>query len=68
MTRKINVKIGDQVELISWKDTMSKATSGSHGIVVDIDVEQELIWIDWETGERLALLHGVDKYKKLEKK
>lgn len=67
MTSKIQIKIGDRIELIFWKDTMSRATTGTQGSVVDIDLEQDLIWVKWDTGERLALLKGIDKYKKIEK-
>ena len=63
----ISIKIGDRVELISWKDTMSKATSGSQGTVVEIDSNQDLIWVQWDTGENLALLKDIDKFKKVEK-
>jgi hypothetical protein len=67
MSSKIQLRIGDRVELIAWKDTMSKTTSGTQGSVIDIDSEQDLIWVQWDTGERLALLKNIDKYKKIEK-
>ncbi|MBU0496855.1 MAG: DUF4314 domain-containing protein [Candidatus Thermoplasmatota archaeon] len=60
-----NLKKGDRVELISWKDTLSKTIPGTQGTVLEVDVEQELIWVRWDTGEKLALLHGIDKYKKI---
>jgi len=64
---EMKIKKGDRVELISWKDTMSQVTNGARGTVVNIDSEQELIWVKWDTGEQLALLHGIDKYRKIEK-
>lgn len=67
MAAKISIKIGDRVELISWKDTMSKATTGSQGTVVEIDANQDLVWVQWDTGEKLALLKDIDKFKKIEK-
>ena len=64
---EMKIKKGDRIELISWKDTMSQVTKGTQGTVIIIDSEQELIWVKWDTGEQLALLHGIDKYRKIEK-
>ena len=66
MSLEKKIKIGDRIELISWKDTMSKASTGTQGSVIEIDTEQDIIWVQWDTGERLALLKGIDKYKKIE--
>jgi hypothetical protein len=60
-----NIKIGDRIELLSINDSWTKLEKGSKGTVKKIETDQELIWIDWDNGEKLALLHGIDKYKKL---
>jgi len=57
------VKVGDRIELIEINDTMTKLEKGSKGTVSKIEKEQELIWIDWDNGEKLALLEGIDKFK-----
>jgi hypothetical protein len=63
LTEKITVKVGDKVELIETDDTWSKLEKGSRGTVFKIEKDQELIWVEWENGERLALLEGIDKFK-----
>jgi len=57
------VKVGDRVELLEMIDTMTKLEKGSKGIVKKIEEDQELIWVDWDNGEKLALLIGIDKFK-----
>jgi len=61
------VKVGDRVELVFINDTMTKLEKGSRGTVSKIEKEQELIWIDWDSGEKLALLEGIDKFKVVKK-
>ena len=61
------VKVGDRIELIEINDTMTKLEKGSKGTVSKIEKEQELIWIDWDNGEKLALLEGIDKFKVVKK-
>ena len=63
MIEKITVKVGDKVELIETDDTWSKLVKGSRGTVFKIEKDQELIWVEWDNGERLALLEGIDKFK-----
>ena len=36
------------------------------GTVVKIEEDQDLIWVAWDNGEKLALLKGIDKYKVIE--
>ena len=67
MKQKKNIKVGDRVELIETNDTWSKIEKGSKGTISKIDIDQELIWIDWDNGEKLALLEGIDKYKIIDK-
>ena len=61
------VKVGDRVELVFINDTMTRLEKGSRGTVSKIEKEQELIWIDWDSGEKLALLEGIDKFKVVKK-
>ena len=62
-----SVKVGDRVELVLMDDTWTSLKPGDKGTVYKIDEEQELIWVDWDNGEQLALLDGVDKYKVVKK-
>ena len=57
------VKVGDRIVIVEIEDGLSRLRKGSKGIVTNIDNDQELIWVDWDNGERLALLIGIDKYK-----
>jgi len=61
------VKVGDRVELVFINDTMTELEKGSRGTVSKIEKDQELIWIDWDSGEKLALLGGIDKFKVVRK-
>jgi len=63
----MNVKVGDRVELIKTDDTWTKLEPGSKGTVTKIDEDQDLIWVKWDNGEKLALLSGIDKFKILKK-
>ncbi|UCH71482.1 MAG: DUF4314 domain-containing protein [Thermoplasmatales archaeon] len=63
----IKVKVGDRVELTEITDTMTRLEKGSKRTVTKIEEDQELIWIKWDNGEKLALLDGIDKYKVVKK-
>ncbi|MCX6667615.1 MAG: DUF4314 domain-containing protein [Euryarchaeota archaeon] len=67
MGKKESVNVGDRIQLISIDDTWTKIKAGERGTVVEIDKEQELIWVKWDNGERLALIDGVDKFKIVKK-
>lgn len=67
MKERRTVKVGDKVELIETDDSWSKLEKGSRGIVFKIEKDQELIWVEWENGEKLALLEGIDKFKIIDK-
>jgi len=58
-----NIKVGDRVELLETTDTMTLLVKGSKGNVIKIEEEQNLIWIDWDNGEKLALLTDIDKFR-----
>jgi len=59
----------DRVELLFINDTWTKLEKGSQGTVIKIeqDVDETLVWVDWDNGEQLALLVGIDKYKIIKK-
>ena len=61
--KKITVKIGNRVQLIETDDTWSNLEKGSKGTVIEIEEDQDLIWIQWDNGEKLALIIGIDKFK-----
>ena len=61
------VKIGDRIELIFMNDTWTNLKPGDKGTVFKIDENQELIWVNWDNGEQLALLVEVDKFKIVKK-
>ncbi len=44
-------------------DTMTSLRKGSKGTVKKIDDEQDMIWVEWDNGEKLALLTNFDKFK-----
>ena len=62
-SKKITVKIGNRVQLIETDDTWSNLQKGSKGTVIEIEEDQDLIWIQWDNGEKLALIMGIDKFK-----
>lgn len=62
------VKVGDRIVIVEMEDGLSSLRKGSKGIVTNVDNDQELIWVDWDNGERLALLMGIDKYKVIKSK
>lgn len=57
------VKVGDRIELVFINDTWTELRPGDKGTVNKIDENQEIIWVDWDNGEQLALLIGIDKFK-----
>ena len=59
----INVKVGDRIELLEMEDSMTGLQKGDRGTVTKIEDDQDLIWVDWDNGEKLALLIGIDKFK-----
>lgn len=64
---KVNVEVGDRVELLDMEDTFTRLEKGSKGTVTKIEEDQELIWVKWDNGEKLALLSGIDKFKVIKK-
>ena len=58
-----SIKVGYRVELVYMEDTLTALKQGDQGTIFMIDETEELIWVNWDNGERLALLMGIDKYK-----
>ncbi|MEA3458355.1 MAG: DUF4314 domain-containing protein [Candidatus Thermoplasmatota archaeon] len=67
ISNKRKVKIGDRIELLEMKDTMTSLRKGDRGTVFKIEKDQDITWIDWDNGEKLALLDGIDKFKIVKK-
>jgi hypothetical protein len=65
--RKKQIRIGDRIELIEINDTWTNLKKGSKGIISKIDEKQDLIWVNWDNGEKIALIDGVDIYKIINK-
>ena len=63
MATKKDIKVGDRVELLEMADSWTKLKPGDKGTIYKIDENQELIWVDWDNGENLALLVDVDKFR-----
>jgi len=63
VAEKKTVKVGDRVKLVSMDDTWTDLKPGDKGTVYKTNEGQGLIWVDWDNGEQLALLKGVDKFK-----
>ena len=62
-----NVKVGDRIKIVEMDDGLTRLEKGSKGTVKNIDIEQDLIWVDWDNGEKIALIKGIDKYKIIKK-
>ncbi len=59
--------MGDKIRLLCTDDTLTKLKTGDKGTIFKIEEDQELIWVKWENGEELALIHGVDKFNVVKK-
>jgi hypothetical protein len=62
-----DIKVGDMVEILEITDTWSSLKKGSKGVITKVEEDQELFWVNWENGEKLALLIGIDKYRIIKK-
>lgn len=58
-----SLKVGYRVELVNMEDTLTDLKQGDKGTIYKIDKTEELIWVNWDNGEQLALIIGVDEYK-----
>ncbi len=59
------VKVGDRVQIIFMNDTWTRLKAGDKGTVFKVEKssDETLIWVDWDNGEKLALLEGIDEFK-----
>jgi len=66
---KTVVNVGDRIQLVFINDTWTRLKPGDKGTVISIESESDetLIWVQWDSGERLALLDPIDKFKILKK-
>jgi len=67
MKNKVNV--GDRIELVFINDSWTQLKPGIRGTVMKIESETDetLVWVQWDTGEQLALLDPIDKFKVIKK-
>ena len=63
--KKIEIKIGDRIELVFTTDEITKLQPGDQGTVTRIegDPGDRLIWVKWDRGIELGLLEEIDKFK-----
>jgi hypothetical protein len=66
---KNKVNIGDRIELVFINDSWTRLKPGNRGTVMKIENETDetLVWVQWDNGERLALLDPIDKFKVIKK-
>lgn len=64
---KLAIKVGDRIEITDINDNFTKLEKGSKGTIFKIEKDQELIWVNWDNGEKLALIEDIDKFKIIEK-
>ena len=59
------VKVGDRGQIIFMNDTWTQLKAGDKGTVFKVEKspDEALIWVDWDNGEQLALLEGIDEFK-----
>lgn len=60
------VMVGDRVELLSIDDSYTSLDKGDVGTVISFGktlTGERQIWVEWDRGNTLALLEGVDEYK-----
>ena len=46
-------------------DTWTRLETGDKGTVFKVEKspDETLVWVDWDNGEQLALLEGIDEFK-----
>ncbi|DAC72254.1 MAG TPA: DUF4314 domain-containing protein [Thermoplasmata archaeon] len=61
---KTKVSIGDRIELVFINDSWTRLKPGDQGTVTKIEDESDetLVWVQWDSGEHLALLDPIDKF------
>jgi fructose-1,6-bisphosphatase len=66
---KKKVKVGDRIELDFINDSWTRLKPGDRGTVIQIESESDetLVWVQWDNGERIALLDPIDKFNVVKK-
>jgi archaellum component FlaG (FlaF/FlaG flagellin family) len=66
---KNKVKVGNRVQIVFINDSWTRLRPGDKGTVTNIENQSDetLIWVDWDNGERLALLSPIDKFRIIKK-
>lgn len=49
------------------EDTLTRLKKGDRGTVTRIEKDEDLIWVDWDNGETLALIADADRFKIVKK-
>ena len=63
------IKVGDRIKLVSTDNPYTRLKPGDSGVVWDITTfelsNQEIkqIWIQWDNGNRFALIEGKDQWE-----
>lgn len=60
--KDFSIIVGKRIELISTNDPYTGLSSGTFGTITFID-DLGTIFVDWDTGSKLGLIPGVDKFK-----
>lgn len=61
---RLDYPAGCRVELISMNDPYSRLVPGDRGTVKSVD-DIGTIFVNWDNGSGLGIVHGVDYIKKL---
>jgi hypothetical protein len=54
--------IGKRIELILCTDEFTALTPGTLGVIDYVD-DNGTVFVQWDTGSRLGLIPGIDKWK-----
>ncbi|MFH1013398.1 MAG: DUF4314 domain-containing protein [Thermoplasmatota archaeon] len=69
MKNKDTVNVGDRIELVFINDSWTRLKPGDRGTVekIENETDENLVWVQWDNGEHLALLDPIDKFKVIKK-
>lgn len=59
---EINVKEGDRIRCLNMVDDPNPIESGEEGVVYNVD-RLGHIYVNWDNGRKLSLIHGTDEYE-----
>lgn len=62
------LSVGDEVVCVNMDDEFSPIKAGTPGVVKSVSNVQGLnvYYVNWDSGSKLALLDGVDQWRKVE--